>query len=223
MGGLPWHIARPEQYAAEVEEVRQCFPHLHFHASREAVMAKGTFPVIHDGVELARYSVHVMIPGSYPQDFPLVYETGGRIPRELDYHISKEGLACLFLPELRTKVFPVGAPLLDFFTGPVYQYFLGQALVERGEQWPFGEWRHGADGTYDYYSDRLNTNDIHTIIRYIEALATKKQKGYKPCPCGNEKKLRECHGFFVHKLRMEIPYQVARHSLELLRKTYNQA
>ena len=146
--------------------------------------------------------------------------TGGRIPPILDRHINNDGFACLFVAEEKAKYYPDGSSLLDFFDGPVHSFFVGQALVDRGEPWPFGERSHGVAGIREYYEELLATTDISVILKYLQCLTPREQKGHWECPCGSGRKLRHCHGSFVYKLRQSIPRKVAKVSYEALKKEY---
>jgi hypothetical protein len=71
---------------------------------------------------------------------------------------------------------------LSFVDGPARNYFLGQALVERGNPWPFGEWAHGLRGKLDYYKSLVGTDNPRTICRFLECLQANKVKGHWDCP-----------------------------------------
>jgi hypothetical protein len=121
------------------------------------------------------------------------------------------------LPDERWRAWPVGSSLVDFLDGPVRNFFIGQSLVERGDPWPFGQWGHGIDGIREYYEDLLATSDTDVIRRYMECLSAKKIKGHWPCPCGNGKRLRDCHMDALLDLREKIARKDALASLKYFR------
>lgn len=110
--------------------------------------------------------------------------------------------------------FPEGAPLTQFLDGPVHDFFLGQSLVALGEEWPFGQWSHGAEGVREYYRWLLETEDAITIARFLEVLAKLNFKGHLDCPCGSREKIRRCCRSKIVDLRTKIPPPVARKALE---------
>ncbi len=134
-----------------------------------------------------------------------------------DSHMNPaDGTACVLLPDERWRVWPDGSTLLRFVNGPVRNFFLGQSLVALGEKWPFGQWRHGADGIREYYAELLGTDDIRVITAYVECLSKNKIKGHWPCPCNSGRRLRDCHGDLVRDLSAKIPRKIALSSLDKL-------
>jgi SEC-C motif len=156
---------------------------------------------------------------SYPDALPLVFEVGGRVPRDADHHVNREtGEACLFVPDERWKVAPPGMTFLDLLNGPVRNFLLGQSLFRLTGEWPFGQRSHAAAGIREYYSELLGTDDVNVIVRYVECLSRATLKGHWPCPCGSGKRLRDCHRAQVDELRTKIPSAVALRSFESLRR-----
>jgi hypothetical protein len=146
-----------------------------------------------------------------------VEEVGGRIPRTADRHVfTDSGACCVLLEDARWEAFPVGASFRTFLEGPVQSYFLGQGLVERGEEWPFGEWSHWTAGVTEYYAEILETTDLTTIRRFVGLLALSEAKGHHECFCGSRQRLRRCCGEVVRKWRARIPSATARRSASIL-------
>jgi hypothetical protein len=73
---------------------------------------------------------------------------------------TADGTACVLLPDERWRLWPVGAPLLRFLTGPLHSFFLAQTMVEEEEPWPFGQLAHGAKGIFQFYRELLKTSDL---------------------------------------------------------------
>jgi len=142
-----------------------------------------------------------------------VRETGGRIPWIIDRHVLPDGSACVCLPADYFLRHPGPFDLLAFLDGPVCGYFIGQALVEQGEPWPQGEWRHGNDGLNDWYREFLDGLSPRQLRAYLETLAVQELKGHLLCPCGSGRRLRSCHLPFLRLLRRAIPVSRARELL----------
>jgi hypothetical protein len=204
------------------EEIRRDltkeYPTLHLLVERGAVHVRGTFPVLGaDGRALDRFQVSIDLPPGYPRVLPVVRETGGRIPWTLERHVQPDdGTACVLLPDERWRVFPVGAPFLDYVKGPLHTYFLGQLMVERGEPWPFGEWGHGGQGILEYYQELLGTRDPTCVARWVYELARQRVKGHRACPCGRGKAISDCCNDRLRDLRSKIDRTTARRSLREL-------
>jgi hypothetical protein len=211
-----WFKKDPGLLAGLKAEVSSAYPNLHFYVENDLVFIRGTFPILHDGKILDRYSVEILLVHDYPESIPIVREIGGRIPRAPDYHMNPGGDACLFLPDERWAVYPAGTSFIDFLKGPVHNFFLGQALVQTDQPWPFGQHGHGANGIRDYYSKLLGTEDPIAILKYLGYLSKPCLKGHWDCPCGSGRRLRNCHLNMLNDLRTKIPQHIASHSRDKL-------
>lgn len=212
----PWHLRNPESFRCEMEEVERVYPDLHFRVTAERVEISGPFPINDNDGVVDRFAVLITLLPDYPESLPVVRETAGRIPRHIDRHMLSSGEACVLLPEDRWRSWPKGSSLLSFVSGPLRNFFIGQALVERGGPWPFGEWRHGLDGMRDYYKEVFGTDDLAKVRAYLECLAAKKAKAHWDCPCKSGKRLRDCHVSLVRELRERMPRSDAVKALQHL-------
>jgi hypothetical protein len=104
---------------------------------------------------------------------------------------------------------------VKYLTGPVHNYFLGQAAVERGEPWPFGEWAHGADGIVELYGRLLGTSDPSRVGDLLDAVLRPSVKALR-CPCGSGRRLRRCHHELVRSLKKRIPTSVVKAAIAQL-------
>lgn len=218
----PWHKADPVRLEKMRAELQAVYPNLHFYPQGDRVLVRGTLPILHEGEELDRYAVEIVLLADYPNVLPLVFEVGGRVPRDADHHINREtGEACLFVPDEQWRVCPPEMGFLEFLNGPVRSFFLGQSLFRSTGEWPFGQRSHGAEGIREYYEELLGIHDILVILAYLECLSRPKLRGHWPCPCGSGKKLRDCHRSRVQELRDKISPAVAEKSRQALRDALN--
>ncbi len=224
----PWHRRDAVGYAREKAEVRRAYPTLHFYPNDRQVTIRGGFPVTLNGSVLDRYQIEIIVPAAYPRSLPEVRETGGRIPRIADRHIGSDtGNACLFVEEETSVYFPPGSSLLQFLQGPVNCFYIGQSHFEEFGTWPFDERSHGWEGIFEFYSEKLGTSDLKTILAYVDCLRRHVVKAGRPvvkgdwdCPCGSGKRLRNCHFEQVIMLRSMISSEIAQRSYDrLLRRT----
>jgi len=82
---------------------------------------------------------------------------------------------------------------------------MGQAMVERGDPWPFDEWSHGIEGQLEYYREVFGTDNLGHVRKYLEYMIAKKVKGHWECPCGSGRRIRDCHSQQIYSLRMRMP------------------
>ncbi len=213
----PWHKANPSLLEKIRVAVQARYPNLHFYPQNDHVVVRGSLPVIDAGKELDRYSVEIVLLADYPDAVPLVWETGGKIPRNADHHVNPGGEACLFIPDERWRAYPPGMTFLEFLDGPVRNFFLGQSIFCRTGQWPFGQRRHSEAGIRDFYGELLATDNLTVILGYLEYLSRPALKGHWPCPCKSGKRIRACHSEQIKDLRAKIPSEVAEKSWRSLR------
>jgi hypothetical protein len=210
-----WHRRHPEILESMKMEVRAKYPNLHFYPHDDCVEVRGTFPIIEDGEELDRYSVKITLPRRYPDEIPVVREIGGRIAHHADNHMS-HGVACLFVPEERWKIWPPRTGFLEFLNNPVRNYFLGYSVYIRTGVWPLGQRAHGVAGIYEYYEELLGVSDRVIINEYLDCLRRKELKGHWQCPCGSGARIRACHQLEILNLKKKIPHAVAEKSWAMI-------
>lgn len=200
-------------------EVAARYPTLHVLVLDGRVHIKGTLPITNGTAEFDRFALDIVLSPDHPRALPQVFETGGRIPRTLDRHISADGSACIVLPDAFWLEHPTGdLDVVEYLAGPVHSYFLGQAAVERGEPWPFGEWAHGGDGIVELYGLLIGTSDASRVRDLLRAVLRPSVKALR-CPCGSGRRLRKCHGELVRSLKKRIPRSVAEHAIAQLART----
>jgi hypothetical protein len=178
--------------------------------SRDGILTvKGTFPIVYENQVLDRFLIELTIPKDFPDSIPTIRETAGRIPRTLDRHMNAKGEACPLVPEEWLLLPRQERNIISFLEGPVRNFFLFQALKERGQSWPWGERPHGRAGLLQSYSEMLGVNE-DLVPGYLYCLSRRELKGHLDCPCGIGRKLRRCHSEQVRALREKIPIELAK-------------
>lgn len=205
----PWHIARPELRAEIEQTLGQDYPDLTFVLLGDTAVVHGSFPVKDtDGELLTRFAIQITFPSNYPTAPPNVREVFARIPHVPSRHVNIDGNACLGALD-EWLIVSSDHSFRAFMEGPVRNFFLGQALVERGEPWPFGERSHGVDGLLEAYAELLGLSDMTSVKPYLLLLSRHNVKGHWDCPCGSGKPLRKCHGTEFRELQLRISPTVA--------------
>lgn len=208
--------------AANQDELRAAlathFPNLHFVEAGTTI--RGTIAIEHHGKELDRFAVEVQLQRPSELELPIVKEIGGRIPWLADRHVNEDGSACVCLPNDYFARFPGRFDLLAFLKGPVRDFFVGQALVERGDPWPHGEWAHGDTGASEWFHEFVQAQSQETATAYLTVLALNELKGHVVCPCGSGRHVRDCHRVLLQRLRDVMSPDSAR---KILAKTRRRA
>lgn len=146
------------------------------------------------------YKLEIVVSDKFPQALPRVKETGGKIPRDGNFHVNPDGTLCLGSPlRLLRKVHSV--PSLSGFADKClvpYLYAVSYKLMHGGD-FVFGELAHGDQGIMADYSVMLGLKGRHQVTQAIQLLGVKKRIANKrPCPCGCGIRLAACP--FHHKL-----------------------
>lgn len=194
-----------------IEDVRRALgfaqPLLKFTESDDAIFAYGVF-IVSDGPHpngpAKRFEIKCFFFKDFPKREPIVIENGGVIPRIADRHMYKNGVCCLCVWQ-EWLVLSQDTSFQAFCDGPLYNFFLSQTWFEQTGEWPFDERSHGAKGIAESISQLLgfDVNEQQANL-YSQAISAKKVKGHWPCPCGSNKKLRDCHLDEVISLREQL-------------------
>lgn len=183
--------------------LRSRYPTLHAFIGDGQCVVRGTYPVMDGGQTIDRYDLEIALPADYPASLPLVWETGGRIPREMDRHVFPDsGCLCLGVPLALWIQLKGDFSLQTVLDIPVRNYLIGNSLVERGEPWPHGDRSHGVAGVLEFYGDLLGNSDPMTIANFLLSIVKGKVRGHWPCLCGSGKIIRNCHKDAVEQLRL---------------------
>lgn len=166
--------------------------------SRPGMHLRGNFSfkaAIYCGAEIEdRYKLEIIVPEKFLQALPVVKEIGGKIPRNGDFHVNKDGSLCLGSPlRLLGKIYI--SPSLSGFACEClvpYLYAVSCKLKNDGD-FAFGELAHGDQGIMDDYSHLFSLTDLSQTTQAIQLLGIKKRiANKKPCPCGCGKRLGTC-------------------------------
>jgi hypothetical protein len=199
---IPWFERDPAALAAVECTLRERYPTMHALVGDGKVAVRGTYGVVHEGKEIDRYALNIVLPENYPRSIPTVWETAERIPRIIDRHVfPKTGALCLGVPAALWITLGGNFPIDRVLDIPVRNYLIGNSMVEAGERWPFGEWKHGADGMLDFFTETIGTSDPTKVTNLIMALLKGKVRGHWPCPCGSGDIIRKCHRDAIEHLR----------------------
>lgn len=165
---------------------------------------------------ISEFDIEVVLSPRYPNREPKVFEVGGRIPRDSDHHVNTEGDCCITVWE-RWLASTGDHSFAAFLNGPLHQFFLGQYCFEKTGKWPFGEHAHGRQGLEDAYAEALGITNKKNLRSYLRLLSQERPKGHWPCPCGNGKRLRDCHTGDLKALHEKIRPHLAKRMLRRLK------
>jgi len=185
-----------EAFKRDFESAKDLLPDLSFSADENGV------PFVHGriwlrdahGVCIDHYLVRIVPTASYPFQFPLVFETGGRIPINFDWHVfEQDGHLCIrVLPE-EIIICKKGLEFLSFIKEQLIPYLFNQKYREMNGYF-LKERSHGDAGGIEYFQELFATTDLKVIAQGMAIVRSKRfPKRVANCFCGRKLKYRKCH------------------------------
>jgi len=215
----PMHDGMPEETLECVRStLARTYPTLSVHQNDTASYIEGVIQLEHEGLCFESFLVRIYLPNGYPHELPKVFEIGGRIPKDLDLHVNRDGSLCLGVPDelwLEMKgQFEIG-PFIERLLRP---FLIGISEKLRTGKWPGVERSHGASGICEFYGTFIDTAAPAQVIALLHLLQKKDLKGHWLCPCRSGKVLRHCHGSSIRDLAsQELPKQLFAHALKCIK------
>lgn len=148
-----------------------------------------------------KYQIKIVFPQNFPFEFPKMFETGGKIPKEGDWHIYPDGSCCTTVRLNELLVSRNGITLLRFLDEFGVPFLANHKHKELKGRYASGEYSHGMGGYWEFFQEKLNTKDLQIILRGLTLLLN----GQTPernalCFCGTGRKYKKCHMASIHEL-----------------------
>ena len=182
-------------------------PFLELIKVKEGFVATGRY-VLNDGPHsdgpIENFEIEILVDQNFPKIEPIVRETAGRIPREIDRHMYGSSRCCTCVWEEWLAISD-DVSFSGFVQGPLHNFFLSQLHFELHDDWPFGERSHGSAGFVESVSRILGfrVNRTEALV-HLNTLTAEKIKGHRLCVCGSNKKVRDCDPDHIDKLRTSL-------------------
>lgn len=145
------------------------------------------------------FNIEILIPDDFPNTVPRTRSVDGKVPKE--FHTYPDNLTfCTGAPLCEKLVFFEDTVLISYIEKLLVPYLFSYSCMQKYGELPYGELGHGAPGILSYYKELFRTEDDFIVLRIMTFLADGKYKGHYPCPCGSNRKLRECHGPLILKI-----------------------
>jgi len=146
------------------------------------------------------YQLELSIPYGFPEQIPLVRETGGRIPPS--YHKLDNGALCLGSPTRLRLTLTESPSIIRFVERCLIPYLYGHSYFERYHSLPFAELKHGKDGLLQDLASLIGTEREDIIPEFVWLTAMKKRLANRQrCPCGSQRRLGRCHHRRINAIR----------------------
>lgn len=155
-----------------------------------------------EGVYWNTFDIILVVPHGYPYCIPVLIENSKIIPREEDWHISKEGICCYDIEHNLIVMSQKGIMLSSFIEEKIYSYLANQLYKLEGMKYAGDEYAHRLDGVIQYYKETHHLRDASHIVAFLDALQLFPKIGRnEPCPCGSNLKVKNCHGASISTIK----------------------
>jgi hypothetical protein len=176
-------------------EAQISFPTLTLLQKEEAWILSGVIELVNsDGIVEDTYQIEIHPSPEFPYRFPYVYETGERIPVNIDWHVFEgSGRCCIRVPAEEIIICKKGITLTQFLSEQVVPYFFNQTF-RRVNGYFLNERRHGVFGVYDYYADLLKEKRVLVLMSMLEYISSQKPPNKTDkCFCPKGSRYAKCH------------------------------
>lgn len=194
---LTLEVTRQKLFEEQLKEVRQHYPNLAIKEKNGKKYLKGVLDVQNKSNEVAgSFLIEVHYANGFPFRFPTLYETGGSIPNNPDWHKYNDGSCCITVePDEKLKC-KHGVSVLEFIKKYAVAFLANHIYRRATGMYKNGEYSHGLPGLEEFYVDLLKTNNKelwHTYFKRTFRNEKFDDARNKPCFCGSGKKYKNCH------------------------------
>lgn len=204
-------IFTTETISPQLNHLLQTYPELTVtHLDSKEVRLQGQIHIYRTANDFTvnnLYVISIIVPLN-SNELPKIFDIAHQI-RTTYPHRYPSGELCLATDTQMRIHFINGFNLVCWMENYVEPYFFSYEYYKRYQIFPFGDRAHGYRGILQTYQDLLKTKTEISAYNLIEYLANHPYRGHLYCPCGSERKIRNCHGtvllqFYKNHHLMEI-------------------
>lgn len=177
-------------------EVGQRFPKLSYRYNRKynCWRVDGELDICDTkGEYWGTFKIAIYVPQTYPYCVPLIQEMSQIIPRDIDWHISPDGICCIDITHRLIAMSVKGISIADFIAEKVYPFFANQLYRIEVKNYAGKEYEHAFCGIKQFYREELLLSE-DAAIKVLNALTESLQlERNAPCLCGSGIKMKKCH------------------------------
>lgn len=185
-------------------EAHKYYPNLSIKGVVSNLYLQGTIDLqTEGGDDIATYFIRITYSENFPYSFPKLYEIGGDIPRDVNWHKYSDDSCCVTAPLVERLACVNGITILQFIRDYVVPYLSNQYHRKK-----FGcykdEYAHGLKGVRQSYVDIMRTDNIELWAEYIDyaIYRTSPTIGRNSlCSCGSGRKYKYCHQLVLADLK----------------------
>lgn len=140
------------------------------------------------------YKIKIVATTEYPSRFPHIFETDGRIPINIDWHVyPDDGHFCISSIPEEILICKNWISLNSFIENHVKPYLFNQKYREI-HGFFLKERPHGNKGNIQFFIEVFKTNDLAAIVKSLIFIKQRNEPNrVSQCFCGSRQKYRKCH------------------------------
>jgi len=147
----------------------------------------------------------------FKENLPKVWELSNKIRKSYP-HLYDDKRLCL-ATDLEQELYLRNYTIIDWIKEYVEKYFISYIYYKRYGVFPFGEHSHGNEGIYEFIQTYYKLASLIEAKNIYEYVCKKKYRGHLECPCGSNRKIRDCHGELIRKI-------LNSNEIEILKENY---
>lgn len=195
---------------ADIDAALKLYPLLKIIEKDGILGIAGDLELIHPefNIPFETFSVELSFPKEYPNCFPRVLETGGKIERIPNRHVyTNTGTLCLAVPPEERLLCRHGINMSRFIKNVLLPRLGEEYNVNNGGQYS-REYSHGPDGFWEFYFKKFDTDDPNIVLKILKCITEQNTpKGFELCICGINEKYKKCHREAINEIScLGIPY-----------------
>lgn len=166
---------------------------------------RGTLDIPNDNIEIVgTFLVEIYCSEKFPYRFPILFETGGEIPNEPDWHKYKNASCCITIWPDEILKCKNGISVSLFIEKHAVPYFANYLYKRQTGEYKNGEYAHGISGTNQFYESLMKTSNRDLWNQYFKNTFQNLKVGCERndiCFCGSGDKYKQCHLKVFNTLR----------------------
>lgn len=158
---------------------------------------KGVLDVPNDNNEIVgHFFIEIHASERFPYQFPILFEIGGEIPLEPDWHRNKNGSCCITFWTDEIVKCKNGISVSSFVEQYAIPYLANHIHKRQTGEYKNGEYAHGLKAIGQYYQELMKTGDRMLWLQYYRNAFRNlsiHQERNDLCFCGSGIKYKKCH------------------------------
>lgn len=201
------HIVKINNYKLFCDQLNEAiskYPNLRIKERYGLNYLKGTLDIPDDeGTIVGSFLIELHFADKFPYRFPLLFETGGIIPNEADWHKYQNSSCCITVTAKEILLCRNGLSVISFIEIHAIAFFANFIYRKANGIYKNGDYGHGIIGLKQFYADLFKTNDQNLWFQYFKNVfrnLSYNNKRNEPCFCNSGKKFKVCHNIIFETL-----------------------